>query len=63
MLDIPDIPELPPNHQSDSLSLTGELNFQFPSAEIAKANLAADSTLRVVQIFINDIPGFDIDEF
>jgi serine/threonine protein kinase len=61
--DIPEVPELPPGHQGDCLSLTGELNFRFPSAEIATANLSADSIFRVDQIFISGIAGFDIDEF
>ncbi|MBW4641843.1 MAG: protein kinase [Goleter apudmare HA4340-LM2] len=62
-LDIPEVPELSPNHEGDSLSLTGELSFRFPSAEIASANLSSDSTFRVEQIFTSGIAGFNVDEF
>jgi serine/threonine protein kinase len=62
-LDIPEVPELPPGHEGDCLGLTGKLNFRFPSAEIATANLVNDSVFQVEQIFISGIAGFDIDEF
>lgn len=62
-IEISKVPELPPGHQGDCLSLTGELNFRFPSAEIASASISSDSTFRVEQLFISGIAGFDIDEF
>ncbi|MHC0068698.1 methylation-associated defense system protein kinase MAD6 [Nostoc sp. UIC 10890] len=62
-INIPKVPELPPGYEGDILSLSGELNFRFPSCEIMSTSLAADSTFRVEQIFISGIAGFNIDEF
>lgn len=57
---IPEVPELPPHHEGDRLSLSGKLTFQFANAEAGSANLASDSTIIVNQMFSS---GFNIDEF
>ncbi len=57
---IPEVPELPPNHEGNCLSLSGEITFRFASTEPGSANLASDSTIIINQIFSS---GFDIDEF
>lgn len=52
-------PELPPSHESKSLSLTGELEFRYHSAELASVELDKDSAIEVSQIFSSGIEGLD----
>lgn len=59
-LNISECPELPPNHQGKSLSLSGELSFRFANAEPGTAQLDSQSAIIINQIFSS---GLDIDEF
>lgn len=52
-------PELPPSHEGKSLSLTGELEFRYRSAELASVELDKDSAIEVNQIFSSGIQGLD----
>lgn len=56
---IPKWPELPPSHEGKSLSLTGELEFRYRSAELASVELDKDSAIEVNQIFSSGIEGLD----
>ncbi len=47
---IPNWPELPPTHEGDRLSLSGELTFRFAGAEAGAAALDAKSAIVVNQI-------------
>ncbi|MUG96880.1 protein kinase [Scytonema sp. UIC 10036] len=60
-LTIPKTPELSLTHESDRLSLSGELTFKFAGHEISSANLTPDSQIAIAQMFISQ--GFDINEF
>ncbi len=57
---IPEWPELPPSHDGNRLSLSGELIFRFANTEIGTATLDCESVITVHQIFIT---VFNIDEF
>jgi hypothetical protein len=57
---IDSFPELPPNHQGNRLSLSGELEFKFAGTEIERIALDSESAIVVNQMFSS---GFDIDEF
>ena len=52
-------PELPPSHEGKFLSLTGELEFRYRSAELASVELDKDSAIEVNQIFSSGIDGLD----
>jgi serine/threonine protein kinase len=56
---IPKWPELPPSHEGKFLSLTGELEFRYHSAELASVELDKDSAIEVSQIFSSGIEGLD----
>lgn len=58
---IPNVPELLPNYEGNSLFLSGKLTFQFANTETESADLALDSKIIVNQIFSSG--GIDIDEF
>ncbi len=58
---IPNWPELPPTHEGNRISLSGELTFRFASAEAATVALDPKSTIIVNQIFSSGID--DINEF
>ncbi|WP_315791367.1 hypothetical protein [Fischerella sp. JS2] len=57
---IPEVPELPPSHERNYLSLCGELTFRFANLEPGSTALASDSQLKINQLFSS---GFNIDEF
>ncbi len=61
LLEVPILkwPELPPSHEGKSLSLTGELEFRYRSAELASVELDKDSAIEVIQIFSSGIEGLD----
>lgn len=56
---IPKWPELPPSHEGKYLSLTGELEFRYRSAELTSVELDKDSAIEVSQIFSSGIEGLD----
>ena len=56
---IPRWPELPPSYEGKSLSLIGELEFRYRSAELASVELDKDSAIEVIQIFSSGIEGLD----
>lgn len=58
-IDIDDIPQLPPTHQGNQLSLSGQLTFEYPYEQGA-APLNSQSVLIINQLFTS---GFNIDEF
>ncbi|MDH6089453.1 hypothetical protein [Umezakia ovalisporum] len=58
---MPEVPELPPSHEGNNLSLSGELSFRFSYNEIASATLASESQIIVKQIFSSGLDN--IDEF
>lgn len=53
-------PSLPPSHEGNQLSLTGELKFQFAGIEAGTAVLGTESFVIVKQLFSS---GLDIDDF
>lgn len=48
---IPKWPELPPSHKGKFLSLTGELEFRYRSAEMASVELDQDSAIEVDDMY------------
>lgn len=52
-------PEVPPSHEGKYLSLTGELEFRYRSAELTSVELDPDSAIEVSQIFSSGIEGLD----
>ena len=58
---IPNWPELPPTHEGNCISLSGELTFRFAGAEAAAVALDSKSAIIVNQIFSSGID--DINEF
>lgn len=59
-ISISHFPSLPPSHEGNQLSLTGELRFQFAGAEAGTAALGTESFVIVKQLFSS---GLDIDDF
>ena len=57
---ISNFPSLPPSHEGNQLSLTGELKFQFASIEAGTAILGTESFIIVKQLFSS---GLDINDF
>ncbi len=57
---IPDIPELPPNYESNCYSLSGELTFLYADTEAGRISLNPESAIIINQIFSS---GLDISEF
>lgn len=57
---ISNFPSLPPSHEGNQLSLTGELKFQFAGIEAGTAILSTESLVIVKQLFSS---GLDIDDF
>jgi hypothetical protein len=60
---IPHVPELPPTHKGNHLSLSGKLTFRFPDNEVVSANLSSESKIIINQLFSSGFDSFDINEF
>lgn len=55
-----DIPELPPNYEGKSYSLSGELTFRYADTEVGRVSLNPESAIIINQIYSS---GLDINEF
>ncbi|MGI0482584.1 hypothetical protein ACN4EE_17595 [Geminocystis sp. CENA526] len=61
-LEINKYPELPPDNDNNSFTLSGKITFNFANAELGEAELDSQSLLTIQQIFTSGFTG-GLDEF